>query len=68
MALLPASGPGTLVKLSGAWMEQRQGLLWLGAFFGAKVLAGLALLKLSAQFLPVGGFALFSQFLASQCH
>ena len=44
-------------------MEQRQGLLWLGAFFGAKVLAGLALLKLSAQFLPVGGFALFSQFL-----
>lgn len=32
-------------------------------FFGIKVLSGLALLKISALFLPVSGFGIFSQFL-----
>ena len=47
-----------------AWnrLVRHRGLLSLGAFFGAKVLAGLFLLKLSAELLPVAGFALFSQF------
>lgn len=44
-------------------LARHKGLLSLGAFFGAKVLAGLALLKLSAELLPVAGFALFSQFI-----
>lgn len=44
------------------WLCRHGGLLSLAAFFGAKVLVGLALLKLSAGLLPVAGFALFSQF------
>lgn len=44
-------------------VEKHRGLLFLGTFFGVKVLVGLALLKLSADFLPVAGFALFSQFI-----
>jgi O-antigen/teichoic acid export membrane protein len=51
------------VRFTSEWLEQHRGLLWLGAFFGVKVLAGLALLKMSAELLPVDGFALFSQFL-----
>lgn len=43
-------------------LVQNRGLISLGAFFGAKVLAGLFLLKLSAELLPAAGFALFSQF------
>lgn len=63
MGVLPAPGPGPLVS-STAWerLGQYRGLLSLGALFGAKVLVGLALLKLSAELLPVAGFALFSQF------
>jgi O-antigen/teichoic acid export membrane protein len=34
------------------------------AFFGIRVLSGLLLLKLSASFLPVSGFAIFSQLLS----
>ncbi len=43
-------------------LAKHKGLLLLGVFFGVKVLVGLALLKLSAELLPVAGFALFSQF------
>jgi O-antigen/teichoic acid export membrane protein len=43
-------------------LGQYRGVLSLGAFFGAKVLIGLALLKLSAEHLSLAGFALFSQF------
>jgi O-antigen/teichoic acid export membrane protein len=42
---------------------KRSALLALPVFFGMKVLAGLVLLKLSAAFLPVAGFSIFSQFL-----
>lgn len=49
-------------SLSWDRLGRHGGLLSLGAFFGAKVLVGLALLKLSAGLLPVSGFALFSQF------
>src|SRR5579871_3996125 len=31
------------------------------AFFGLRVVSGLLLLKLAASFLPIGGFAIFSQ-------
>ena len=41
----------------------RWALLSLPAFFGVKVLSGLVLLKLSAAFLPVARFSVFSQFL-----
>lgn len=41
----------------------RWALLSLPAFFGIKVLSGLILLKLSAAFLPVASFSVFSQFL-----
>ena len=34
------------------------------AFFGLRILSGLLLLKLSASFLPVSGFAAFSQFMS----
>jgi O-antigen/teichoic acid export membrane protein len=50
--------PGTWERLGN-----QGGLLSLAAFFGAKVLFGLVLLKLSAELLPVDGFALFSQFI-----
>lgn len=43
--------------------DQCGGLLSLGAFFGTKILLGLALLKLSAELLPSSSFTLFSQFL-----
>ena len=36
----------------------------IAAYFGVRVLSALVLLKLSAQFLSVGGFADFAQFLA----
>lgn len=63
MAVFPAKGPGPLVSLfSREQLEKHKGLLSLGAFFGVKVLIGLALLKLSAELLPAAGFALFSQF------
>jgi len=42
---------------------KRWSLLALPAYFGIKVLAGLLLLKLSAAFLPVASFSVFSQFL-----
>lgn len=50
--------------ISSGWARLRRhwGLVSLAVFFGAKVLFGLALLKLSAERLPVAGFALFSQF------
>jgi O-antigen/teichoic acid export membrane protein len=41
----------------------RGALAALPIFFGIKVLSGLALLKISALFLPAGGFGTFSQFL-----
>lgn len=64
MAVLPAPGPEPLVSfLTREQLGRYWGLLSLGAFFGAKVLGGLALLKLSAEVLPVADFALFSQFL-----
>jgi len=44
-------------------LDQYGGLLSLGAFFGTKILLGLALLKLSAELLPSSSFTLFSQFL-----
>lgn len=37
------------------------GLLWVPAFFAMRVIAALCLLKLSASFLPVSGFTVFSQ-------
>ncbi len=43
-------------------LRKHGGLASLAVFFGAKILVGLALLKLSAEMLPVAGFALFSQF------
>jgi O-antigen/teichoic acid export membrane protein len=43
-------------------LVRQKGLLFLGAFFGTKVLAGLVLLKLSTGLLAVADFALFSQF------
>lgn len=36
-------------------------LLWVPAFFGLRVCLALGLLKLSASFLPVSGFTIFSQ-------
>jgi O-antigen/teichoic acid export membrane protein len=36
-------------------------LLWVPAFFSLRVVAALCLLKLSASFLPVSGFTVFSQ-------
>lgn len=42
---------------------RRSAYLSLPAFFGLKVVAGLLLLKLSAAFLPVAGFSVFSQFM-----
>ena len=39
-------------------------LLWVPAFFGLRVAAALGLFKLSASFLPVSGFAVFSQLMA----
>jgi hypothetical protein len=40
------------------WLGRYGGVLSLGSFFGAKVFIGLVLLKLSAELLPVAGFAL----------
>ena len=39
-------------------------LLWVPAFFGLRIAAALGLFKLSASFLPVSGFAVFSQLTA----
>lgn len=61
MAVLSTLGP-SVSSLAWPRLGQYRGLLSLGAFFGAKVLVGLALLKLSAELLPVAEFALFSQF------
>ena len=36
-------------------------LIWVPAFFGLRVAAALGLFKLSASFLPVSGFAVFTQ-------
>lgn len=63
MDLLPAPEPGAIVTFTWERLRQLQGLVWLAVFFGAKVLVGLALLKMSAEWLPVDGFAQFSQFL-----
>src|SRR6202000_1487165 len=46
-------------RASGAALVAR--LLWVPAFFALKVAVALGLLKLSASFLPVGGFSVFSQ-------
>ncbi|WP_116092030.1 oligosaccharide flippase family protein [Sphingomonas crusticola] len=43
--------------------KRRWTILALPAFFALKVLSGLALLKISAAFLPVASFSVFSQFL-----
>lgn len=63
MVVVPPPGFGSHVtQMTWERLNQHRGLLSLGVFFGGKVLVGLALLKLSAEVLPVAGFALFSQF------